>query len=123
MEKITPEPCTPLTPTKSRREQKQPTRDGTRQKMRATNLQQGPENGYVYEQFLPANRHDGRPGMPQRFFGSSYSKVNHGQRQGQTQVDILNNMIGNPARFNGLPRASMSNDNLFWRLLGLVRGT
>ena len=31
-------------------------------------------------------------------------------------------MIGNPTGFNGLPCPSMSNDNLFWRLLGLVSG-
>ena len=50
------------------------------------------------------------------------AKTNHGQRQAQTLANILNNMIGNPAGFDGLPRASMSNDNLFWRLLGLVSG-
>jgi hypothetical protein len=62
------------------------------------------------------------PGCINAFSAQITAKINHGQRQGQTQADILNNMIGNPAGFDGLPRASMSNDNLFWRLLGLVSG-
>ena len=62
------------------------------------------------------------PNCPNAFSAQITARVNHGQRQGQTQADILNNMIGNPAGFNGLPCASMSNDNLFWRLLGLVSG-
>jgi len=62
------------------------------------------------------------PGCINAFSAQITAKINHGQRQGQTQANILNNMIGNPAGFDGLPRASMSNDNLFWRLLGLVSG-
>jgi len=62
------------------------------------------------------------PGCPNAFLAQITAKVNHGQRQDQTQADILNNMIGNPTRFNGLPCTSISNDNLFWRLLGLVSG-
>ena len=62
------------------------------------------------------------PSCPNAFLAQITARVNHGQRQGQMQADILNNMIGNPAGSNGLPRPSMSNDNLFWRLLGLVSG-
>ena len=62
------------------------------------------------------------PGCINAFSAQITAKINHGQRQGQTKADIINNMIGNPAGFDGLPRASMSNDNLFWRLLGLVSG-
>ena len=50
------------------------------------------------------------PNCPNAFLAQITARVNHDQRQGQTQADILNSMTKNPAGFNGLPRPSMSND-------------
>ena len=57
---------------------------------------------------------------PNNYLAQIGARVNHGQKQAPTMMDIINNIIGNKAEFEDNPRPNMDNDLQMWRVLGMV---